>query len=86
MSKFDMKRLLTDARRPECPSLTSTEQAVVDELTPIDTQSVRIWNDRSYPKKKTIFNENLLNGKCGNFAFSNDLQKNNEERFRSNLD
>jgi hypothetical protein len=81
-----MNRLLLESRRHNCPNFTPTEQAIVDELTPNDTQSVQIWNDRSYSKKKLSFNENLLNGKCGNFAFDNDMQRTNETRFKSNLD
>lgn len=85
LSRFDLNKLMVDKRRNR-PSFTPSQQNVVDELTPIESQSVRIWNDRSYLKNQNTFNENLLIGKCGNFAFDNDLQRNNEERFRSNIE
>lgn len=47
LSKFDLNRLLMDKRRNR-PNFTPSEQEVLEELTPIDSQSVRIWNDRSY--------------------------------------
>lgn len=65
LSKFDMNRLLTESKRRQVPNFTPQEQEVVNELTPIEQQSVRIWNDRSYSKNQAIYNENLLNGKCG---------------------
>lgn len=73
LSKFDMNRLLTESKRRQVPNFTPQEQEVVNELTPIEQQSVRIWNDRSYSKNQAIYNENLLNGKCGYFAFDNDM-------------
>ena len=32
-----------------------------------------------------MYNENLLVGKVGYFSFDNDIQRNNEQRFVSNL-
>ena len=46
---------------------------MVEELTPNDGQAELIWKDRSYAKNKLTFNENLLNGRCGYFAFDNDI-------------
>lgn len=59
---------------------------MLSELTPIDSQSTQIWNDRSYKTNEATFNDNLLVGKCGYFSFDNDIYKNTEDRFRSNLD
>jgi hypothetical protein len=85
LSRFDLNKLMVDKRRNR-PSFTPSQQNVVDELTPIESQSVRIWNDRSYSKNQNTFNENQMIGKCGNFAFDNNLQRNNEERSRSNIE
>lgn len=86
LSKFDMTRLLQERERSKGINFTAVEQELVNDLTPIESQSVRIWKDRSYYKNQQVYNENLLKGKCGNFAFDNELQRFNENRFQSNID
>lgn len=86
LSKFDLNKLLNDQRRYKNNNFTVAEQQVLNELTPADSESVQVWNDRGYKVNELIYNENLLNGKVGYYSFDNDIQRHNEQRFKDNLE
>ena len=87
LSKFDLKKLLTNQRRRPNAELTQAQKEVVDSLNhPTDSQSTMIWNDTSYRQTLQSYNENLLVGKAGNFSFDNDMQRWKEKLWQENID
>lgn len=71
LSKFDLQRLLDNQRRYDTNSMNSTEMELLEELTPIESQSTRIWNDKGYLKDQALYDENRLHGQVGSYQFTN---------------
>ena len=80
-----MQRLLDSQRRYDTHSMTSAELSVLEELTPIESQSTRIWNDRGYLKDQAQYDENRLHGTVGSYQFTNQQQKMVEKRFKASV-
>lgn len=61
------------------------EEQLVQELTPNDSHSSRIWNAKGYKGDQHLFDENRLIGKVGSYQFTSDQQRTVEERFKDSV-